>query len=221
MIMGAIMKKKPVIEENGIIAGNVTDKYTSKNPLVKRAMQGFQDSLFELLAFSRVGTIHEVGCGEGNLSIRLAQAGYHVKASDFSGEIIEAARKNATANQVNIFFKTSSIYDLSPVRDSAPMVMCCEVLEHLQHPDRALKILRRLASPYLILSVPREPIWRILNMLSGRHLKHWGNTPGHIQHWSKHAFVELVSQYMEVIKVVTPLPWTMVLGRARKRRERR
>lgn len=214
-------KKKPVVEENGVIAGNVTDKYGSKNPLVKRAMQGFNDALFELLALARVGMIHEVGCGEGHLSVKLAQAGYQVKASDFSGKIIDTARKNAALNQVKIQFKTSSVYDLNPSRDSAPLVMCCEVLEHLQAPDKAMKILRRLASPFLILSVPREPIWRTLNMLSGRHVKHWGNTPGHIQHWSKHAFVHMVSQYMDVIKVATPLPWTMVLGRARKRKEKR
>jgi 2-polyprenyl-3-methyl-5-hydroxy-6-metoxy-1,4-benzoquinol methylase len=219
--MGAMTKKKPEVEENGVIAGNVTDKYGSKNPLVKRAMQGFNDALFELLALARVGAIHEVGCGEGHLSVKLAQAGYQVKASDFSGKIIATAKKNAAFNQVKIQFKTSSVYDLNPSRDSAPLVMCCEVLEHLQDPDKAMKILRRLASPYLILSVPREPIWRILNMLSGRHVKHWGNTPGHIQHWSKHAFVNMVSEYMEVVKVETPLPWTMVLGKARKRKEKR
>ncbi len=219
--MGAMMKKKPVVEENGIIAGNVTDKYNSKNPLVRHAMRGFNDALFELLALVKVGSIHEVGCGEGHLSVRLAKAGYQVKASDFSAKIIRTARKNAAFNQVNIPFKTASVYDLSPARDSAPLVMCCEVLEHLQDPDKALKILRRLASPYLILSVPREPVWRILNMLSGRHLKHWGNTPGHIQHWSKHAFINMASRYMDVVKVVTPLPWTMILGKTRRRREKR
>jgi len=215
------MKKTPVIEENGIIAGNVTDKYHSKNRLVRWVMKRFHDALFDLLAQARVGAVHEVGCGEGHLSVHLAQAGYQVKASDFSGKIIDVARKNAAASKVKISFRTASVYDLSPARDSAPMILCCEVLEHLQHPDRALKILRRLASPYIILSVPREPVWRVLNMLSGRYLKQWGNTPGHIQHWSKHAFIELVSQYMDIVKVATPLPWTMILGKARKRKEKR
>ena len=219
--MGAMTKKKPVVEDNGVIAGNVTNKYESKNLLVKQAMKGFNDALFELLSIARVGSVHEVGCGEGHLSVRLAKAGYLVKASDFSGKIIEIAKQNAAVNKVRIQFRTSSVYDLTPSRDSAPLVMCCEVLEHLQDPDKAMKILRRLASPYLILSVPHEPIWRILNMLSGRHLKHWGNTPGHIQHWSKHAFVHFASQYMDIIKVKTPLPWTMVLGKARKRKEKR
>lgn len=219
--MGAMTTKKPVVEDNGVIAGNVTNKYESKNPLVRQAMRGFNDALFELLSIVRVGSIHEVGCGEGHLSVKLAKAGYQVKASDFSGKIIEMAKRNAAANKVKIQFRTSSVYDLTPSRDSAPLVMCCEVLEHLKDPDKAMKILRRLASPYLILSVPHEPIWRILNMLSGRHLKHWGNTPGHIQHWSRHAFVHFASQYMDIIKVKTPLPWTMVLGKARKRKEKR
>jgi hypothetical protein len=52
-------------------------------------------------------------------------------------------------------------------------------------------------------------------MARGKYFGTLGNTPGHIQHWSKNAFCALVSEYVDVVAVRSPLPWTMVLGRRR------
>jgi hypothetical protein len=68
----------------------------------------------------------------------------------------------------------------------------------------------------LILSVPNEPIWHILNMLRGKYLSALGNTPGHYQHWSKNQFIKFVSKYAEIIEVKTPLPWTLIHCRPKK-----
>ncbi len=43
-----------------------------------------------------------------------------------------------------------------------------------------------------------------------------GNTPGHLQHWSRAGFLRLVADYFEVVEVRTPLPWTMALCRPRR-----
>ena len=40
---------------------------------------------------------------------------------------------------------------------------------------------------------PREPLWRGLNIARGAYLKDLGNTPGHLNHWSKRGFVALLS----------------------------
>ena len=68
----------------------------------------------------------------------------------------------------------------------------------------------------MIISVPREPIWRFLNLLRGKYIKDLGNTPGHLQHWSSDKFVDLVSNYFEIIEVKKPFPWTMLLCKAKK-----
>ncbi|WP_207642472.1 hypothetical protein, partial [Desulfosporosinus sp. I2] len=68
---------------------------------------------------------------------------------------------------------------------------------------------------HIILSVPREPLWRILNLARGKYIPDLGNTPGHIQHWSKKSFLRLVNRYFDVLEVKSPLPWTMVLCRIR------
>lgn len=207
------MKKPPMVEK-GIIAGNVYDKYGTENPLARLLMGRFQRCLSELVAATGATDIHEVGCGEGHLSILLAAPGRRVRGSDFSETIIATARQNAEARGVDIVFKAASIYDLTPREDGADLVVCCEVLEHLEEPQRALSVLARLANPHLIISVPREPLWRILNVARGRYLPRLGNTPGHIQHWSKKSFLNFLRPHLKIVRVMTPIPWIMVLARS-------
>ena len=130
--------------------------------------------------------------------------------------IIELARANAREQGVSPdLFKVRNIYDLEPGPDSADLIVCCEVFEHLEHPEEGLRALQRVATNYVIISVPREPIWCILNMVRGKYLAHFGNTPGHVQHWSRRSLVRLVDIYFDVVDVRNPLPWTMLLCRVR------
>ncbi len=199
--------------EDGVVIGNLYDKYGSRNPIVKSLMAGFGAALEELVAATGAQTVHEVGCGEGFWTLRWAGRGLAARGSDFSTQVIEVARENAARAGGTAAFRVASIYDLAPPADAAPLVVCCEVLEHLEEPRRALEVLRELASPWLIVSVPREPLWRTLNMARGRYWADLGNTPGHLQHWSKRAFRALIAEHVEIVAVRSPLPWTMVLGR--------
>lgn len=207
--------------EDGVLAGNLYDKYGTKNPVARYLMQGFRKALFSLVKTTGASHLHEVGCGEGNLSIELARQGKDVRATDFSQQIIAQAVDNARANSVPVQFNAASIYDLVPERDSAELIVCCEVLEHLEKPEEALAILDSLANPYLIVSVPREPLWSILNMARGKYLARFGNTPGHCQRWSKKAFMRLLASCVEIVEVKTPVPWTMVLCRSKRAAHRR
>jgi len=210
------MKKNKHIVEKGIIAGNVYNKNISKNIFVQSIMKRFYDSLWKLISMTNANEIHEVGCGEGYLTFMLAQSGIKVKASDFSCQIIEKAKNHISKmdKELNINFKVASIYDLKSPIDSAELVICSEVLEHLEFPEQALRKLAELAKPYLLISVPREPLWQIVNMMRLKYLFDFGNTPGHIQHWSKKKFLKLISNNdIEVLKVLTPFLWIMVLCR--------
>jgi 2-polyprenyl-3-methyl-5-hydroxy-6-metoxy-1,4-benzoquinol methylase len=208
-------KMDPIIED-GVIAGNFYDKYGTKNPVARYLVNNFHLSLDRLVAETGAEEIHEVGCGEGNLSIPWARQKKTVRSSDFSHQVIEKAKENADRNKVDISFKAVSIYELDPEHDAAELIVCCEVLEHLETPGEALDILVQLASPYLIVSVPREPLWRILNVVRGKYVKSFGNTPGHIQHWSKQTFLKQLSSRLDLIRVTTPFPWIMALCRSKK-----
>lgn len=211
------MKISGGLKEDGIEVGNTFDKYGSSNPIVKKMMKGFADSLSMLVNKAKPVTIHEIGCGEGYWVLNWQAQGIKARGSDFSKTVIEIAQENAVINGVeSSIFKSCSIYDIEPKVDSADLIVCCEVLEHLEDPQAGLAALHRVASDYVIVSVPREPIWCFLNMARGKYLTNFGNTPGHIQHWSKRKFVQFVNNYFEVIEVLSPLPWTMLLCRKRQ-----
>jgi 2-polyprenyl-3-methyl-5-hydroxy-6-metoxy-1,4-benzoquinol methylase len=195
--------------------GNVYDKYASRHPIERRLVGGFLERLDRLVERSGATDVHEVGCGEGELAQRLARRGLRVRGSDASAEVIAEARSRASAAGFEIAFDARPIEDLDPARDAAELIVCCEVLEHVRDPDRALDVLERLARPWLLLSVPREPLWRVLNLMRLRYLGAAGNTPGHLNHWSRRGFAELLDGRLEVVELHSPLPWTMALCRVR------
>jgi len=202
--------------EDGLPVGNAFDKHGSFNPVVRWIMNGFDKTLSDFVNYVSPETIHETGCGEGFWVFKWKKEGYEVKGSDFSRKIIDIAQDNAvTQGFYPDIFKVRSIYELNNAEDSADLVVCIEVLEHLEYPEEALKTLRNIAKKYVIFSVPREPIWRVLNMLRGKYVFNFGNTPGHIQHWSKYRFIRLIEKYFEIIQVKNPLPWTMILCHVR------
>lgn len=204
--------------EEGIVYGNTFDKYGSKNPIVKWMMNGFDSTLMSFVKKVAPVTIHEVGCGEGFWVNKWNQQGYVARGCDFSEEVIAIAKHNASTSEANSSaYSVKSIYDLDPSVDGADLIVCCEVLEHLENPHEGIQRLQNITQNYLILSVPREPIWCALNMLRGKYLSHLGNTPGHLQHWSKRSFVEFVSLYFDIETVASPFPWTMVVCKKKGR----
>jgi 2-polyprenyl-3-methyl-5-hydroxy-6-metoxy-1,4-benzoquinol methylase len=198
--------------EKGVIVGNIEDKANPTNPVSAGLIRSFDETLICLLGRIGTGAIHEVGCGEGRLTRILCDlAPGRVRASDISESLI--ARNRNSGDLSGVDFVCKSIYDLTANADSADAVVCCEVLEHLDHPQRGLEALKDLSAEHYILSVPREPIWRLLNMSRGKYLSRFGNTPGHLNHWSSSGFVEfLKAAGFLPVAVRRPLPWTMVYG---------
>ena len=197
----------------GIVIGNTFNKHESRNPLVRWTMRRFEDSMFRLLAtLEPVRSVLEVGCGEGFVTASLARAfpDARVLGTDFSQLMVDEARRRHPQRE----FQTCSIYDVEAL-GSFDLVVGCEVLEHLEDPDRALRALNAAATGHVLVTVPREPLWRILNVLRGKYWSALGNTDGHLQHWSRGAFTRFVAQRMDVVAVRSPLPWTQVLARRR------
>jgi hypothetical protein len=88
------------------------------------------------------------------------------------------------------------------------------VLEHVPDAEHGGRD-GHVAQPLAAVSVPREPLWRGLNMARGAYWKDLGNTPGHVNHWSKRSFVALLSRHGDVVQARSPFPWTMLLVRLR------
>jgi SAM-dependent methyltransferase len=158
----------------------------------------------------------EVGCGEGYIANLINHSCLPAKV--FACDLSTNHIKQAKESYPGVIFFIASIYNL-PFKDgSIDLVIASEVLEHLDDPDLALKELERVTMEPLIISVPREPLWRFLNMIRGRYLTHFGNTPGHCGHWSKRGFIEFLNKRLEIIKVSSPLPWSICFCRKRNAR---
>jgi ubiquinone/menaquinone biosynthesis C-methylase UbiE len=192
--------------------GNTYDKYASSNPIERRLMATFLARLDEALPETPPRCILEVGVGEGEVADRVAQRfpDAVVAGIDLPDETL--AEHWSTKRFAASFADIESL----PFGDGTfDLVLAIEVLEHVPDPGAALAELARVARRDVVLSVPREPIWRIANMARGKYWTELGNTPGHIQHWSRGGFVRLVEAHLDVAKVRSPTPWTMVAARVR------
>lgn len=196
--------------EAGVVVGNTYDKYGTWNPIARLLVRGFLSSFDGLAARASPRTVLEVGCGEGELSIRLAKMGHQVLGTDISKRMIRTARRRAEREH-SIDFRQANLFDLDAAEGVYDLVVCCEVLEHLSEPQDAIRHLVTLSRSTMLFSVPREPAWRALNVVRGRYLRDLGNTPGHVQHWSRRAFLRLLGSSVPIIAEASPFPWTMVL----------
>ena len=204
-------KKEPLREKN-VVVGNLVDKSELKNPLSRWMVNNFDRQLISLLSETGAKNIHEVGCGEGRITYKISELfKIKIRGTDLSETIISTL--NGKNSNPLISFESKSIYDLVPGEDSADVILCCEVMEHIDNPSKGLDILKELKARFYVFSVPREPLWRFLNMMRFKYLKYLGNTPGHINHWSSRQFSGLLSKNgFSIIKIKKPLPWTMCLA---------
>jgi 2-polyprenyl-3-methyl-5-hydroxy-6-metoxy-1,4-benzoquinol methylase len=186
------------------------EKYQSGNRIANKLVANFLRSIVGTVQEADNKDVHEVGCGEGHILGALASAGFSVRGCDISKTSLEVARNEAKRHGFVIPIEEKSIYELDLVVDVADTVVCCEVLEHLTDPDKALSNLLSITRKDLILSVPNEPLWHLLNMVRGKYWNALGNTPGHYQHWTSRSFVEFVAARAEIVTVKKPLPWTLV-----------
>ena len=201
------------VSEQGVITGNTYDKYGSGNPLVRHMMGGFQRTLEELVDRADPSSLLDVGCGEGELVQRLAHRlePRRVVGVDLAENSIQAGWQRHGAP--NLEYRATQAESLPFTPGEFDMVSAIEVLEHVPDPRRALAEMARCAQHWLLVSVPREPLWRALNMARGAYLARLGNTPGHLNHWSRRAFIRLLSNHGEIVEVRSPFPWTMLLVR--------
>ena len=200
-------------DAEGTVTGNTYDKYGSTNPVVRRLMAGFERTLGELFRLAAPRSILDVGCGEGVLTRRWAEAiEGRVVGIDLADPALQAEWEKRRAP--NLEYRVMKAEHLPFADGEFELASAIEVLEHVPDPEHTVAQMARVArGGHLLVSVPREPLWRGLNMARGAYLRDFGNTPGHLNHWSRRGFVELLSRHGEVVEVRSPFPWTMLLVR--------
>jgi SAM-dependent methyltransferase len=204
------------VDREGTVTGNTYDKYGSTNPVVRRLMARFEGTLDELFTQADPQSLLDVGCGEGVLTHRWAQRlgdDRRVVGIDLDDPALHAEWAKRTAP--NLSYRVMKAENLPFADAEFDTATAIEVLEHVPDPEHTVAEMARVAQRWLLVSVPREPLWRGLNVARGAYWKDVGNTPGHVNHWSKRAFVALLSRHGEVVQARSPFPWTMLLVRLR------
>jgi ubiquinone/menaquinone biosynthesis C-methylase UbiE len=200
-------------ETTAVPTGNTFDKYGSQNPVVRRLMSGFHEALDELWGIADPRSVLDVGCGEGVLTHEWAQrlGRGRIVGIDLDDPKLRAEWEKRQLP--NLELRAEEATSLSFADDEFHMASAIEVLEHVPQPEATLAEMARVAQRWLLVSVPREPVWRMTNMARGAYLRELGNTPGHVNHWSKASFKKLLSRYGTIEQIRSPFPWTMLLVR--------
>jgi ubiquinone/menaquinone biosynthesis C-methylase UbiE len=197
--------------------GNTFDKYGSTNPVVRRLMAGFERNVDELFAQAAPSSVLDVGCGEGILTAQWAQRLPPAPEGRIVGIDLEdpklTAEWAAREPHANLEFRPMTVEHLAFADNEFELVAATEVLEHVDDPRRAVAEMARVATRWVLVSVPHEPLWRMLNVARGAYVRQWGNTPGHLNHWTRAGFVKLLGVHGEVVQTRSPFPWTMLLVR--------
>jgi 2-polyprenyl-3-methyl-5-hydroxy-6-metoxy-1,4-benzoquinol methylase len=191
--------------------GNTFDKYGSTNPVVRRLMSGFETTLWRLFEQAAPRSVLDVGCGEGVLTYKWAErlGEKPIVGVDLPDPKLQA--EWGTRRRENLEFRPAAADNLPFADGTFDLAAAIEVLEHVPDPERTLSQMARVASRHLLVSVPREPLWRTLNVVRGAYVRDLGNTPGHVNHWSRRGFIRLVERHGRIAAVRSPFPWTMLL----------
>ena len=187
-------------------------KHTNTNPIQRLLINNFNKALINLIRPTKSAKILDVGCGEGFVLVTLARnkIGKAYEGIDNSKEAIRLGKKMYPTLNIKI----ADIYDLPYKDNSFDLLICTEVLEHLEDPKKALSELRRVTKKYLAISVPNEPFFIMANFIRGKYLRHFGNHPEHINHWTFPGFKKFLRKNgFKISASRAPFAWTLILAR--------
>lgn len=198
------------------------EKYMTKNPLKRKMVErlnkkivGYVQQICEQIREKdkdKVDKILDAGCGEGFITDLLARNVENVEliGLEYTREAIDIAK---AANQ-EISFVQGDIYAIPFEKNEFDLVLCTEVLEHLERPDRALRELTRVASHTILLTVPSEPWFCMGNLLTLKNVSRFGNPIDHINHWTYGGFKKYVHSLTEGGQIYSrSFPWTIAVCR--------
>jgi 2-polyprenyl-3-methyl-5-hydroxy-6-metoxy-1,4-benzoquinol methylase len=191
-----------------------TPKYRSRNPVQRLLIRRFAAAIHDLfLDACPVSSSLEVGVGEGFLSGYLSEK---FPAIRFAGvDLAEGDVARARAHFPRLDARVGSAYDLSAAGGPYDLVICCEVLEHLDDPGRALDQIVAQRPRRVILSVPHEPFFMLSNLARGKNVTRLGNDVDHVNHWGRRSFRRLVETRLAIERLTTSYPWILALGSPR------
>ena len=186
-------------------------KYTNTGKIRRWLIERFEKTFCRIVKAERPSEILDVGCGEGFLTKQLSKAmpEANIRACDLRASAIEYAEKHN--GRSNIYYREGDLFgDIAGEDATCDVVVCTEVLEHLQSYEKALAILTKLAGKRVVISVPNEPWFRLGHLCRGQNILRLGCIPEHCNCWTKKGIVSLVEKYGKDIKITTETFWNII-----------
>jgi SAM-dependent methyltransferase len=191
-----------------------TPKYRSKNPIQRLLIQRFVSVLHALfIEANPVTTVLEIGVGEGFLSGYLSEKFLEKSFIGVDPRREDLERLGRLFPRIQPYEGT--IYDLGFLPERPDLILCAEVLEHLDDPHRALEEICKLEPRRVILSVPHEPFFKLSNLARGKNVTRLGNDIEHVNHWGVGSFRKLLEPGFRVLRMETSYPWILALAAPR------
>jgi len=202
-----------VSEANAVVAYNTAnrDRHTCGGRLARWHLKSFNEAIYQLVVQSGARTVLDAGCGEGFVAAYFAQRNpvLQLTGIDCSPEAIVYARQHF--GQFASFL-VGNVLHLPYADDAFDVVVCSEVLEHVADWDRALAELVRVARTHVVVTVPHEPYFKILN--DAARAVGFCQDPGHVNFWSGTAFRKMISaRFSSVVFQRKHLIYQLALGR--------
>jgi 2-polyprenyl-3-methyl-5-hydroxy-6-metoxy-1,4-benzoquinol methylase len=186
------------------------EKYRDPNPVVSFVIRRFFRRIRSVVAELDPRTVLDAGCGEGELLRRkVLPPAIAVSCLDLSTGSLAEVRSHSTPRNLIC----GSVLSLPLAPASFDVVLCLEVLEHLEDPRAAVHEVARAARQAIVFSVPWEPWFRVGNVFRGKHLTRLGNHPEHIHHWNPRTFRAFLAESFSDIRVVEAFPWIIACCR--------
>ena len=147
-------------QAEAVPTGNTFDKYGSTNPVVRRLMDGFHGALDDLWERAAPRSVLDVGCGEGVLTYEWAERLGDARIVGIDLDDPKLRAEWDTRGRPNLEYRAEEATRLSFAESEFDVATAIEVLEHVPDPEATLAEMARVAERWLLVSVPREPLWR-------------------------------------------------------------
>lgn len=181
-------------------------KFQQRNPLMQAVFAHFFGRLAGVIEPLERSSVLDAGCGEGETIERLRPL--------LPGDTVGVDRNPACIDYSHrrhpgFEFGVHDITSLPFEDDRFDLVICTEVLEHLDRPEDALAELIRVGRHHLVVSVPHEPWFDLTNRVARLFTPSAMDPAEHVQHWTPGALRRLLEPWGNRVDVRLAASWIL------------
>lgn len=135
----------------------------------------------------RLRTVHDVGCGSGYKLVHILGQ-FETTGIDLPQTIERVRRRYPDRRWLGASFDEVNIA-------KADLVICADVIEHVERPDVLMDFLVRVATDRVVLSTPDRNVFYDQDSIA------WygpPSNPAHMREWTVEEFHEFVGRYLDV-----------------------